>query len=121
MLVLPPFFMDLSMGAVVQFHMPRSKAIFDWIFGLGGRHYELYYLQSPNVGLSEEAVEARREREARSLASVEKFAESMKTMRDVWSFLNERHDLYTASKLADRARNAGEDASDLVKKSYGAN
>ena len=43
--------------------MDRSRAIFDWIFSLDNAHYQLHYLESPNVGLSDTAIQARVERE----------------------------------------------------------
>jgi len=106
--------------------MERSKAIFDWIFGIRGgsnKKYQLYYLASPNVGLSRDALEARRRRESDSLTSIRKLSSSIKSLSSVWSFLHTKHDLYTASKLADRARGAsgtgdGATTSEL-KKSYG--
>ena len=104
-----------------QFHMERSKAIFDWIFGLGRSDYDLSYLASPDVGLSEEAIQARREKEIKSLRSVEALAKTYQSLPDVWTFLNEKHDLYTASKLIERGRNAPVDGSEaLFLKSYGA-
>lgn len=106
-----------------QFHMERSKAIFDWIFTTAPvQSYKLYYLSSPDTGLSESALEARREREARSLVSVQKLSQEYRTMSAVWSFLNTKHDLYTAKTLIQRgaAKTAkGEAVSDEIKKSYG--
>jgi uncharacterized SAM-binding protein YcdF (DUF218 family) len=115
-----------------EFHMERTKAIFDWIFlqcdkddtrtGRRPKNYKLYYLSSPNVGLSEQAVQARKEREAQSEQTVrETLAPRYKKLKDVWGFLNQHHSLYTASKLVDRARgNGNATASEMVKQSYGA-
>jgi uncharacterized SAM-binding protein YcdF (DUF218 family) len=105
-----------------QFHMARSKAIFDWIFGLDDGNYHLSYLVSPDVGLSQEALAARAEKEAASLLSVRTLAAQHTSMKQVWAFLNTQHDLYTANKLVERARStrSGDEAtSQLVKKSYG--
>ena len=110
------------------FHIERSKAIFDWIFvevdkGKKKRkdRYKMHYLASPNVGLSEEAVAARVEKERKSEKTVrEKLAPKYKTLKGVWEFLNESHSFYTASKLADRAKGiTDETPSEAVKKSYG--
>lgn len=58
--------------------MDRTQAIFDWIFGLDSTDnpnhhnaYRLYYLASPNVGLTDAAVQARKERDAKSQKTVE--------------------------------------------------
>lgn len=87
--------------------MDRTKAIFDWIFGIDNAGYELYYLASVNVGLSTKGLEARRKHEERGAKTVQEYlAPQYKTLKDVWSFVNRKHDLYTATKLVDRARNA---------------
>jgi uncharacterized SAM-binding protein YcdF (DUF218 family) len=128
-----------------EFHMDRTIAIFDWIFlscsgitnegppkkrkgnksnNQSSNQYELFYLDSPNVGLSSEAVHARKEREAASARTVrEKLAPTRTTLKDVYQFLTQDHALYTAQKLVERGRgSAGGDvqASSTVKESYGA-
>jgi hypothetical protein len=100
--------------------MDRTVAIFEWIFGLSPSPYRLYYLQSPNDGLGEDALTARREKEAASLASVQGLAKTYTTLKQLWQFMNHEHALYTASKLIERGRAASSDGpNDLVKKSYG--
>jgi uncharacterized SAM-binding protein YcdF (DUF218 family) len=115
-----------------EFHMDRTQAIFDWIFGLPAvassnkkqQPYQLFYLQSPNVGLSEEAIVARQEREAASAQTVRDVLKPQyKTLPDVYRFLTQDHSLYTAHKLVSRGRGETQDdgggASEQVKKSYG--
>lgn len=128
-----------------EFHMDRTRAIFDWIFSLpsafsppagaaskkrnaiddgGGTAYDLFYLQSPNVGLTKQAVAARKEREASSARTVrERLApEHATSLRDVYQFLTHDHSLYAAQRLVDRGRGGGDDAkaSTMVRQSYGA-
>ncbi|KAL7559295.1 hypothetical protein ACA910_001378 [Epithemia clementina (nom. ined.)] len=69
-----------------EFHMARTKAIFDWIFLLvePRRGYNLSYLTSKNTGLSDDALRARSVKEKESLLSVEKFASRYRTMKDVY-------------------------------------
>lgn len=98
-----------------EFHMARTKAIFDWIF-VG---YDLYYLSSNNTGLSDEALRARAEKEATSLKRVSQYAGQYPTLRQVWTLLNTKHDLYAAPKLVERATKPQTQSSDLVKQSYG--
>lgn len=103
--------------------MERTKAIFDWIFGIDNVGYELYYLSSENVGLTETGLEARRLHENKGAKSVtQKLAPQYTTLKDVWGFLNHNHDLYTATKLVERARNcdATTERSESLKESYGA-
>lgn len=116
-----------------EFHMNRTAAIFDWIFldcvprshkkkKRGESLYELYYLSSPNVGLTEDAIAARKEREDQSAKNVRDYlAKKYTTLSDVWKFLNTDHALYSADKLIHRGQGSMKDptANDLVKKSYG--
>ena len=113
-----------------EFHMTRAAAIFDWIFltcSSSNQHqrsgrYHLYYLTSPNVGLTSEAIEARRTREIESTHNIQdNLAKQYTTLANVWKFLNREHSLYTANSLIDRSRGSFKDtvASDIVRKSYG--
>merc|ERR1711972_985070 len=57
-----------------EFHLERTKAIFDWIFSLdpevGGAPYRLDYLGTADVALDGAAVAARAAREQQSAANV---------------------------------------------------
>lgn len=105
--------------------MDRSKAIFEWIFGLENEkgNYHLFFLSSPNVGLTEAAVQARKEREAKSQKTVEtKLAPKYQTMKGVFTFLTQDHALYTAHKLVERGREPAktvDEGSKALKESYG--
>jgi hypothetical protein len=101
--------------------MARTRAIFDWIFGVDGNNYQLYYLASPNVGLSDDSLQARQEKEQYSLKAVEEYAKTYRSMRAIWDFLNKKHDLYTAEALVKRGKaQTAPETTELVKKSYGA-
>jgi len=103
-----------------QFHMARTQAIFDWIFKLDTKKYELYFLSSPNVGLSNEAVQARNTKERSSLEKVKTYATMYRSMGAVWAFLHEKHALYTAEALVKRAEaKTAPETPELIKKSYG--
>ena len=105
-----------------EFHMDRTQAIFDWIFGLDDNYaYHLFYLSPPNTGLTEEAVRARKEREAASQNTVETIlAPKYKSMKAVWYFLTREHALYTAHKLVDRGHgDSGKQVDESIKLSYG--
>jgi hypothetical protein len=52
------------------FHMKRTTAIFDWVFGIDGAGYSLEYLATADQGLSAEAAAARAERESASAKNV---------------------------------------------------
>jgi len=111
--------------------MERTKSIFDWVFGVpntafqSDSPYKLYYMSCNNTGLSDEAVLARKEHEAKGKLNVEtKLSQQYTTLRDVWKFLNTQHDFYSALKLAIRAQadttNISDDnRSSMLKASYG--
>ena len=93
-----------------EFHMARSKAIFDWIFAakrkndISASKYELYYLSTPNIGLSKEALEVRREHEARGKKTVlTKLSKQYTTLPAVLEFLTSNHDFFSSKKLVERA------------------
>lgn len=121
------------------------QAIFDWIFSLdpvagsgstappAPGQYELHYLSSPDIGLSDEALAARAGREAASLRSVtERLAPRLTSLHLVWRFLHTEHDLYAAKGLVQRAAarmdspssgastaTTESEVDEAVKKSYG--
>jgi len=123
-----------------EFHMARTKKIFDWIYSAPaatttratkttstnpGEGYDLYYLESPNAGMTSEVVEARKEREASSSKSVDFLSKKHSTLLDVYRFLTQEHALYEAKKLVDRGHATIADVEegsvkDSVKRSYGA-
>ena len=100
-----------------EFHVGRSKAIFDWIYGVPSssssttmksdddhQQYEMFYLSCNNIGLTTEAIDARKAHEMRGEVNVRtKLSVQYKTLHDVWTFLTKEHDFYSASKLAERA------------------
>ena len=101
--------------------MDRTKAIFEWIFNVDRSGYRLSFLASPNTGLDEAVLEARREKESKSLESIAVMNQRYQTLHQVWSFMNEEHGMYSASKLVERGRknDVSHDASELARKSYG--
>ena len=123
-----------------EFHVGRTKAIFDWIFGAPvstlefedehQRNYDLFYLSCNNVGLTVEAIDARKAHERRGEINVRtKLSVQYKTLHHVWMFLTMEHDFYSASKLVERAMvtsSSGSDSSStgcssssVLKLSYG--
>jgi hypothetical protein len=61
-------------------------------------------LSCPNVGLDAAALEARRQREKASLASVRALSVRYgRSLADVGTFVHTQHDLYSASQLVARS------------------
>lgn len=107
-----------------DFHLERTKAIFEWIFNIdpdvAGPPYKLDYLGTPDVALDDAAVAARAAREQQSAANVRnKLAPTYRSLREVHKFLTSNHDLYTASKLVERACAKPTASDDALLKSYG--
>lgn len=109
-----------------EFHMSRTQKIFDWIYFVDPPTvpYDLYYLQSPNVGMASQVITARKERETSSSKSVDHLSKQYTTLKQVYEFLTRQHALYTATKLVDKGRATSKEVQDAsiqedVKKSYG--
>jgi len=107
-----------------DWHVPRTEAIFEWIFPSSG--YDLHFLATDSAGLSAAAVDARRAKEATSLASVRGLRRQYPALTDVYTFLTTKHDFYTAAKLAaaadeGSASSSGDEAQQavLLRESYG--
>ncbi len=100
-----------------EFHLARTKAIFDWVYGAAGAEpsgaYELSYLGTEDTGLKPAEVAARKAREQASTRNVvSSLAPGHQKLSSVREFLTTRHDLYSAKGLVARAarRAGGEDA-----------
>lgn len=78
-----------------RFHMPRTEAIFRWVFGAApGRGYDLSFESTDDIGLSPEALEARAERERSSLEVVRTLASSITTLSGIHQWLFTEHGAY---------------------------
>jgi hypothetical protein len=78
-----------------QFHMPRTEAIFRWVYGLDAAEpYTLDFAASDDEGLSEAALAARGAREAASLRQVMQHREKFTSMRALATWLFTRHKAY---------------------------
>ena len=117
-----------------EFHMDRTKLIFDWIFhaplsSTSSKQedpYELYYYAVPDVGLSPSAIEARTQKEQKSATTVKNvLSQKYNTIEDIFHFLTMEHSFYTASKLVERGMSTGDEGgggdgvNKLVQDSYG--
>jgi len=113
-----------------QFHMDRTKSIFDWVFqapGLDGimpeSLYRLSYLATENIGLSDEALLSRMEHEKKGAASVKRLSVQYPSLKDIWLFLVSKHDFYSASKLVAKTKKANatplNGINSVLKESYG--
>jgi uncharacterized SAM-binding protein YcdF (DUF218 family) len=77
------------------FHMPRTEAIFRWVFGAApDEEYVLSFLSTRDEGLSEGALAARAERERSSLEKVRTLAARITSLNDLHGWLYTEHGAY---------------------------
>lgn len=83
-----------------EFHMPRSKEIFEWIFNLEPLdfEYELDFLETENIGLDEKALVARVEKEQKSLKLVRENRKNITSLKQLHKWLFSVHNAYTIGK-----------------------
>ncbi|CAJ1360146.1 unnamed protein product, partial [Effrenium voratum] len=91
-----------------EFHMPRTREIFNKVFALEPLQngpYSLEYAEVPDEGVAPDVLEGRKAREAKSLASFRKTTAGMTTMQQMHAFLFEDHLAYASKRLLkDRER-----------------
>jgi len=103
-----------------EFHMRRTRLLFDWIFSLptvegGVSNFHVRYLSVPNNHLTEEEVSARVAREERSASVlVEQRINMLRNLSQVARFVFLDHKAY----MAKRPRNGTFSLSDQAKVSY---
>lgn len=85
-----------------EFHMPRAKAIFEWVFGMAPAHYELRFEATPNEGLNGPLLARRMEKEASALASLDPVIRRIRDLRSLHHWLNTEHRAYTAEGWTQR-------------------
>lgn len=79
-----------------DFHMPRTKAIFEWVFSLQPLHfeYELEFVTVSDEGLNEEIISARKEKEAESLKQFEETKKRINNFKEFHAWLFSEHAAY---------------------------
>ena len=92
-----------------DFHMPRTKQIFDWIFGLDGGQYQLTYRASKNVGIEPDALADREQKEANGRQRIVKLQQRLQSLEVIHRWLYEEHGAYRArperQAITESARN----------------
>lgn len=79
-----------------EFHMPRSRAIFDWVFGMDAGVYQLRYEATADDGLSGALLERRRAKEASALQGLYGVMNRIKDGQALHRWMHTEHDAYTA-------------------------
>ena len=84
-----------NIGVVTsKFHMPRSKAIFDWVYNLSETKYNLFYYRVSDKGIDESIINDRKAREKQSLQNVIKLSTEITTINQLHQWLFTKHNAY---------------------------
>lgn len=91
-----------------EFHLPRTEAIFNWIFALSppATPYRLSFAAVPNVGLPAAVLQARRDREQASLARLSALQSRLPTLATVHRWLYTEHGAYAIGQTSQRLNNS---------------
>ncbi len=83
------------------FHLPRTEAVFRWVFGLDAPegYYDLHFEATPDVGMAEVVLETRKMKERARLAQVEELRGKIRTMAAFHEWLFTEHGAYAVGAL----------------------
>jgi hypothetical protein len=79
------------------FHMPRTRAIFEWVYGFENGKYELEFAESPDRGLTPEAREFRRSKEKQGFESLERARARVDSLAALHDWIWTVHGAYSAA------------------------
>ena len=104
-----------------QFHMQRTRAIFDWVFHLQPKNasiysnstYELTYEATPDTGMSSSQEKARVDKERGALKSLQETIDNVTDLEHLHEFVFAEHVAYSANDTA-----PAKDKSDALTSSY---
>jgi len=101
-----------------DFHLGRTKKIFNWVFSLDAdRQYSLQYFSHSDIGLDDEVIAARREREQESIKNLERNIHRIQTMDEFHHWFFTEHRAYNCI-LPEHDEVPRETINDRLKKSY---
>lgn len=88
-----------------EFHMLRTQAIFEWLYGLTGlaQDYCLEFEAVSDVGIDADVLAARQTREASSLESVRLLAQKIQSLQEFHAWLFQCHGAYAMAQQVVRA------------------
>lgn len=92
-----------------DFHMPRTAAIFDWLFALDHRCTNITYVITPDHGMSQHQLDARRQKEQAALHTLRTVTiPNCTTMAALAQFVFTRHGAYDAAHVAQYEYDVGQ-------------
>lgn len=91
-----------------EFHMARTKATFEWIYGLKGlpQDVQLSFKTVSDAGIETAVLQARKQKEARSLKALLNTANKIRTINSFHRWLFQEHGAYAVA--AQIARESGQ-------------
>lgn len=83
-----------------EFHMPRTRAIFEWLYGLDSSHvnYHLSFVAVPDIGIAPADLQARMDKEAHSLQQFQNNVVGIENLRACHRWLFTEHAAYAAER-----------------------
>lgn len=88
-----------------EFHLPRSKAIFRWIFNLNNslfNPYQLDFASASDSGLDSKIIFSRIEKEQQSLSKVNKTRKKITNLKQLHQWIFQEHGAYTLKLNRDK-------------------
>ena len=88
-----------------EFHMPRSKAIFKWIFGLNNYFFKPYKLDFVSVSdskINSKIISYRIEKEQKSLLKLLETKKNINNLKQLHKWLFNKHGAYTLKFIRDK-------------------
>jgi uncharacterized SAM-binding protein YcdF (DUF218 family) len=81
-----------------EFHLPRTKSVFEWVYGLTPQaaDYSLHFEGVPDDGVDRAALEERREKERQGMDALMDLIPRLTTMSDFHRWLFTEHRAYNA-------------------------
>ncbi|MCJ7718038.1 MAG: YdcF family protein [Anaerolineales bacterium] len=84
-----------------KFHLPRTKAAFEWIYSLAPLSvtYQLDYESVPDIGLAQKALKARISREKESLITLLETKKGINNLKDFQTWFYTKHTAYSVNLI----------------------
>jgi len=98
-----PFKLSKLLVLTSNFHMPRTRAIFEWIYRLTPLpvQFQLGFESLPDQGLSPSALKARQQKEKKSLDQVQITRNRITTLSGCFGWLYTEHGAYAPGQVAE--------------------
>jgi hypothetical protein len=79
------------------FHMPRTRAIFEWVYGFEQGKYQIEFAESPDRGLTPEGRESRLHKEKQGFESLAKARAQVRSLPELHHWIWTAHAAYSAA------------------------